>query len=345
MNPIAEELENMAQVGDLDQIWSKRKAIVALFPYIVWQDQGGNRRVVDAFLGIAKTPKIGTLLAGPITRLFEEASPDSTNRLVMLLSPYACWGSILDGNTATWWAAAVTAVPYTEEVGQSVVDTLLQIVSEELCMYIPIDTWAWLTKRPYLPPICEGRLVGTMSRVVRRVRELGDVEILESYLLLVWSEYDTIYLSGITEMCASIREDLGGIGMGRHREVLIDRLDHILGQLDMGLEYLEQQNPDLEEYHVPEAKAQYKKLKRVLLEVDRETLEVLTRMPFKMINSFNLLTPVDDHRIPLNVHLCAPSPVSVVVCPRLSLLDPPTPCFICTRVPICGWSQEGSQYI
>jgi len=291
-NLIAEDLEDMARVEDLDQIWSKRKAIVALFPYAVRQDRGGDRRVVDAFLGVAKAPKIGTLLTEPITTLFKEASPDSPNRVVTLLSPYADWEFQFGGDTVTWWAAAVTAVPYTEEVGQSVVDTLLQIASKDLD--IPIDAWTWLNKRPSLPPKFRGRWVGTEPRVVRRVRELGDVEILESYFLLVWSEWNAIYPGSITEMCASIREDLGGIEMGHCREVLIKRLDHVLGQLDRGLEYLKRQNPKLDDDHVPKAREGYGELKRILLEVDRKPLEVLTRTSFRLINSFNSLTCPQD---------------------------------------------------
>jgi len=322
----------VAPVGDF---WFKRKAIVALFPYAVRQDRGGDRRVVDAFLGIAKAPGIGTFMAKEITTLLEEASPDSPNQVVTLLSRYADWEFPFGGDTVTWWAAAVVAVPYTEEVGQSVVDTLLQIASvNELRPYIPVDIWSWLKKRPSLPPVCRGRSVGTTDQVVRAVRELGDLEILESYLLLVWSEWDIICWGGVAEMHTLIREDLGGIGMGRHREVLIKRLDHILGELGRGRWYLNQHNPEVNVHHIPTTREQYGELKGSLLEVDRKALEVLTRTPFKLITLFNLLTCADVHRITLDIHLCTPSPMSVVVCPRHSLLDPPTPCFTYTWVPL-----------
>jgi len=285
----------MARDGDLDQIWSKRKAIVALFPYVVWRDRGGDHRVVDAFLGIAKAPKIGTLLTEPITMLFEEASPDSPNRVVTLLSPYAHWEFPFDSDTVTWWAAAIVAVPYTEEVGQSVVDTLLQITSDGLLrLSIPIDIWAWLKKRISLPPICKGRSVGTSYSVVRMVRKLRDIKILESYFLLVWSEWDPIYSdAGLVEMCTSIREDLGGIVA--NREVLIKRLDHVLGELDRGLEHLKQCNPSLDERHILAAREQYNTLKKTLLEVDREALEVLTRTSSRPITSFNPPTRAQNH--------------------------------------------------
>ena len=315
----------MAQVGDLDLIECKRKAIIALLPYSVWREQVGDHRMTDAVLGAVRVPKIGRFMAQSVAALLGEAGRNIPNRVMVLMSPHADWGQEPNTNTVTRWAEAALAVPYTEEVGQSVVDALLQIASNNsLQPYIPVTIWAWLKKRPSLPPICRGRSVGTLCDVVRTVRGLGDVEILESYLLLVWSEWDTVYLSGITEMCASIREDLGGIGMGRHREVLIKRLDYILGQLDRGLGHLQQQNPVLGGDHIPEAREQYGKLREALLEVDRKASEVLTRTPFRSINSFDLLTPADVYRIPLDVHLGTSSPVHVVPHPRHLILAPPT---------------------
>jgi len=271
----------------------------------------------DAFLGIARLPLSGMQAVEPIvTTLFEEGNPNIPDRVVALVSPYADWSTFrFNENTVAWWAAAALAVPYTEEVCQSVVDTLLQLASvDHLDPYIPVDLWVWLKKRPSLPPMCKGRVRGTMNHAVRRIRELGDVEILESYLLLVWSEWDAIHPSGLIEMCALIREDFGGIGMGRHREVLTQRLDHVLGQLDRGFGHFTQHNPLLDEHHIQVMKERYGELKVVLLEVDREALEALTRTSSRLFNLFNLLTPADVHRIPLEVCLCAPSPMSVAAC-------------------------------
>ena len=59
--------------------------------------------------------------------------------------------------------------------------------------------------------------------------------------------------------------------MQRHREDLVKRLDHILEQLDRGLEYLWQHSQwILGEYEVREAKKQYGELRELLLEVDRQ---------------------------------------------------------------------------
>jgi len=282
-NLIAEELEKMAWVGDLDQIESKHKAIIVLLPYLVWGEQVGDRRMTDAFLGVVRVQNVGEFMAQPIARLLGEAGPDFPNRVMTLMSPHADWWRRgPNANTVTRWAEAALAVPYSEEICQSVVDTLLQIASNgHLEPFIPVSMWAWLKKRPSLPPICYGRKKGAWGCVVRRVRELGDVEILESYFLLVWSEWNHIYV-GLPEMYASIRKDLGGIGMGRHREVLIKRLDHILEQLDMGLGHLQEQNPLLGGDHILEAREQYRELKGMLLKADREALEVLTSKPFRI---------------------------------------------------------------
>ena len=324
----------MVRIEDSDQIWSKRKALIALFPYFVWQDRGGADRMVDAFLGITRSPKIGGFMTEPITTLLAEAN--STNRVVTLLSPYANWGTWrrLSESTVTWWAASASTIPYTEKVGQSVVAALLRIASNDhLQPYIPIDIWAWLKKRPSLPPICEGRKLGTSDHVVRRVRELGDVELIESYFLVVWSEWDRIYDGGLREMCISIREDFGGIGMWRSRENLINRLDHVLGKLGVEVEQLWKQNPDLRNNHVQTAKRRYERLKEVLLEVDREVLEVLTRTPFRLFSLFSLLTSADIHRSPFDVHLRSPSPMPVVTHPQHLLLVRPTRYSFLTWVP------------
>jgi len=294
---VTEELESMARVEHLDRIKSKRKAIIALFPYAVRWERDGDHRMVDALLGVVRVPKVGPFMAQPIATLLGGAGPDFPSRFVTLMSPYADWGPESNTKTVTRWAAAALEVPYTEETGQSVVDTLLQIASiDPLTPHIPVDIWAWLKKRPYLPPMCRGRSVGTRAHIVGRVRELGDIEILESYFLLVWSEWDIVYSDvGLAAMHISILEDFGGIGMGRRREVLIKRLDRVLGQLDRGIGHLNQHNPTISERHIPAAREQYEKLKRVLLEVDREALGVLTRTSFRSINSFDPLTCPQNH--------------------------------------------------
>jgi len=306
----------MARVGDLYQIWSKRKAITAFFPFAVWQEGCGEHRVIDAFFDVARPSGSGAFMwtaIGSLTHtLFNQASP----RTVVLASPHVSWNSELrDENVVARWAAAALEIPYTEEVGRNVVDTLLHVASvDSLRQQIPVGIWAWLNKRPPLPPVCLGRSVGTGGKVVRMVRELGNTEILESYFLLVWSEWDQIFdESGLTEMHTSIREDFDGIGQGHRRSTFVERLHHVLGQLDQGAGYLKQSKPWLDEDDVQHAKGQYEKLKNTALEVEREATEILTRTPSKLTKIFDSLTWVGIVRLPLDVILCFPSPVTVVV--------------------------------
>jgi len=314
---MTEELEIMARAKDPDQVKSKSKALVALFPYAVRWERGGGRRMVDAYFDIFMVPEARRLVAEKIVLRLDEASPNSPNWVVTLMLPYAEWRSRCNPNIVTGWAGAALAVQYTEKVGQNVVDALLRIASDSsLQPFIPVDIWVLLKKRPSLPPKCDGLMKGTQGRVVRRIREIGDIELLESYFLLVWAECHWVYDTGLTEMCTSIREDFGGIGMGHHRDVLIKHLDHVLGQLDMGLERLKQHHPSLNGSRYREAKRQYRAIKAKLLEADEKALEILASTPFRLTNLFGLLTPTNVHRIPLDVQLRDPSPVSVVARPQ-----------------------------
>jgi len=315
-NLITTDLEQAAWGRNKERIWKYHKAATAFFPYAVWKERRcGDPRTMDAFLGVAVvSDSERATIYGPerfmwkaiepfITVLFNEASPHSLNRIIVLVSPHILWDTQdFNESAITRWAVAASAVPYTEVVGHCVVDTLLQIASvDSLRPYIPIGIWAWLNKQPLLSGVCLGRRKGTEGGIVYSVRALGNVEILKSYLLLVWSEYDSIPDSGFTEMCASIREDFSGIGMGHHREDLVKRLDHVQGQLDQA-----------GHGQWPMSK-HCKKFKKALLEVDREALEILTRKPSRLTGPSNLLTPADVHRIPLNICLCTPSPISVIL--------------------------------
>jgi len=74
---LTEELENIARTEDLGQIQSKCKAIYALFPYAIRRERGGDHWMADAFLGIARSPKIGTLMTQAITALSGEPGRDT----------------------------------------------------------------------------------------------------------------------------------------------------------------------------------------------------------------------------------------------------------------------------
>ena len=239
----------------------------------------------------------------------------------------------MDETVVTGWVAAVSATLYTEEVGQSVVDALLQIVSiHSLRPHIPISIWTWLKKQPSLPPECFGQQKGIEGHVVCHVCALGDIEILKSYFLLVWSEWDPIryrprlrhteshsslsyiefssnlghtgYLNeGVLEMQISIQEVFVGIGVWRHCKDLINRLDYVLGQLGLGLEHLQQCKSCFWDNSIQAAKEQYRGLRKLLLEVDREVVNTLTHTSLWSIH-FGLLTPM-DHTESHSTFMCA----------------------------------------
>ena len=303
----------MAEAETPDELWLKHKAIITLLPYATWQELGGQPEMLNTLLhAIRASKKLQSRwyhIKQFATALFSKATP----RAIVLVSPHLPWDRMTDrGDLVQQWAAATSMVPYTEEVAQSVVDTLLQIASQrELLPHIPINTWLWLTKQPSLPPVCLGRYYGTEQHVVEAVRRLKDTEVLKSYLLLTWSEWNTVWLGGgLNEMCASIREDFGGVGMGHHRAGLIKRLEHILGQLDQGLEYLNQHNLDIDVHYLLTMERQYRELKEVLLEAN---IKVITRESNPSIVLLCIPTQMEIHRVSHNVYVHSSSPVSIVL--------------------------------
>ena len=272
---IIQKLKTAAEAGDYHLLQFKRKAINALFPYAVWQEGKGQPEVLDAFLCAARASH-WTWFTWYRTRefistLLSKASP----RAIVLTSPYI----LLHTNERDFLpqlAEAISTVPYNDEVAQCVVDALLLIASDDdLLPCITVDMWSWLKTKPSLSPLCWGRYFGTSQQCVKAVRGLKDIEILKSYFLTVWSEWNTLWNSGFDEVCASAHEDFGGTGMGHHRADLIQQLDHILGELDQGLEYLRLCNPNLDAYDLQRMKYQYGALKDIILRVNAE---VITRM-------------------------------------------------------------------
>ena len=313
----------MIEAADLNPILRKRKAISALFPYAVYLARDGQQGMADTFLRVARASNSNYRefmwgCVGPcIVPLLGKPTTPSLDSIIILASHRVPWySSRVDKDTVARWAAMTSAIPYTEEVGQSVVDALLQIASVgSLRPHIPIGIWAWLKRRPSPYPECWGRRIGIEEDIVYHVRALGDIEILKSYFLFIWSEWYPIEYprepGPLREMLTSIREDFDGVGMWRHRKELINRLDHILGQLDLGLKHLKLRKPSLDDYDVRRAKEQYGELKKLLLEVDGEAMNILTRASLKSV-LFGLLTPTNPYRIPLNLHVRFASPVSII---------------------------------
>ena len=273
--------------ADEDSIHQKRKAITAFFPYAFWRKRDGQHELLDTIFHLfgamviqMRHETLGLPLSdgrmfmwrriGPlVATLLNEESPIPLKQAIILASPYLPWKNFTNNkNLIRLWGAAASTVPYTNDIGRSVVDALLQIADDpSLQPHIPAGTWSWLTKQPSLPPICLGRFRGSTESIVRAVRALGDIEILKSYLLLIWSEWDEPRWIGLYEMDALLREEFGGTGMGYHRQDLLRRLDYVLGRLDLGPEHL---HPGPDTRAVWRMKEEYGKLREVLLDVDGE---------------------------------------------------------------------------
>lgn len=214
-----------------------------------------------------------------IATLLGEENSARSKRAMIHAFPHIPWGKFANSQhfIGLWAAAAASAIPYTLEIGQSVVDALLHIASQDpLRPHIPVGMWSWLNRQPPFPLVCWGRFRDTQRNVVQTVRELGDTQILKTYMLLVWSEWDYFGFVGLHEMCTAIQEDFRGVGMGDDRQDLLQHLDRVLYRLDLGLEHLRQREPSLDEDDLEQMKYEYGELKKVLLEVDADVRTAVT---------------------------------------------------------------------
>jgi len=271
---IIAKAETMAEAEDPTELRAKRKAVATLLSYAIRKERGGQPEMLDAFLHAARASGMSGFVWRHVEDHTRTLLHEATPRAVVLVSPRIPWHWLTGGeDLIQLWVTATSEVQYTEEVAQCVVDTLLRIASEvELLPHITANVWLWLTKRPSLPPVCLGRFYGSYPHIVKAVRGLGDIEVLKSYFLLAWSEWNALWDEGFDEICASLREDFGGVGMDHHRADLIQRLDQILGQLDQGLGFLKRRNPNLRQRRFQNMKDQYGKLKDILLEANNEAV-------------------------------------------------------------------------
>ena len=265
-------------------LFSKHKAISALLPHAISLEQSGDLGMSDTIFRLSRTldiwrlwhyitPYMISLLIGPI--------PPSLNWATLLFSADVRW-NFPDENAVARWAAAVSTVPYSEEVGCRVVDELLRLAHrEDLRKPIPIHIWEWLKEQPPLSPARQWRLYGALPAAFSYIRGLGDLGIVKSYFLRVWSDLDVLPDSSFAEMQVSIMEDFGGIEMQHHRKDLVNRLDHILGEVDQELEYYSVHNRSWTTLADAQRKReQYRRLKEVLLEVDRKAIKHLAGMSY-----------------------------------------------------------------
>jgi len=179
------------------------------------------------------------------------------------------------------------------------------VYEDELRPHIPMATWdSELKKRPLLRPGCWGLTLGTNNNVIQTIRELGDFELIASYLFIARSEWASLDLRGFTAKLSLIREELGGIEARGHRADLIQRLDYVQSRWE-----LRPRRPETWR------KQRYGGFRGALLELDEESMKILTGMSCcGVITRSRLLTYACTLRISLYFHVCSSSSVPVVVC-------------------------------
>ena len=110
--------------------------------------------------------------------------------------------------------------------------------------------------------------------MVQAVQKFGDVELIASYLFVVWSEWDGLPSWDCGVMLHLIRGELSGVGVGGHQEDLIHQLDRVLPRLRPG----------------SHKKRHYEEFRTALLEMNKEAAKTLTGMSHRVVALFCLLT-------------------------------------------------------
>ena len=279
-------------------MWSCNKAIATLFPYAVRLEQSGKPEMADAIFRLFGAHR-GAGLRWPhikthITSFFDKSTPPSLNRVIILTLPYVGRDVYADPTTVvSSWIAAASAIPYSE-VDKNMTQALLMVLSnDDMRPHIPVNICAWLTTRLSLQLKSWGRFHASQRPVVRHIRTLGDIEILKSYFLLVWSEWQPHQDDCLVEMEITIREDFNGIGMRDHRDDLINRLDFVRGELDRGLDHFRQYRPWVGPGFFQMEREKYGRLKDALLAADKIAMGTLTRELPKLTFSNWLTDPCE----------------------------------------------------
>ena len=257
-------------------VLSKYKAITVLFPYAVRRGQEGDLQLLEAFLCAVRyfpsTSQWTRRYIRPVLpKLLVEGSPATFKRAAILALPYLelAW---LDSDEicsfTELWISAADALEETEGVCQAVVDVLLQMAFfHSVRTHITPKAWSWLNKRPVLPPRCRGRLLCSIgSNVLPAIRALDDIELLTSYLITMWSEWDCAGEWAFEGMCQALLEEFRGDEVREHRMALLGKLNTVLGELGKGLGYLRMWHPDMQPGELEVIRKRYRELKRILLQ-------------------------------------------------------------------------------
>lgn len=274
---IASRLTRAAQGPDT--IISKHKAITALFPYAARRGQEGDSQLLDAFLCAVKCFPYSSrwtrrFIRPVIPRLLAEGSSTTLKRAAILALPHLELAWLNSDDICTFiklWISTADTLDDTESIREAVVDVLLQMAFfHSVRPHITPKAWSWLNKRPSLPPRCRGRLLCAIgSNVLPAIRAHNDNELLTSYLVTMWSEWDCAGEWAFEGMCEALWEEFCGNDdddVRERRKELLARLSLVLGELGKGLGYLRVRHPDMQPEEFEVIRERYRELKRILVQ-------------------------------------------------------------------------------
>ena len=175
------------------------------------------------------------------------------------------------------WIAAASGLPDTDAVCEAMVDTLLEAAYDDRFRpHIPAEAWEWLKKRPVLPRGSHALYNKAPEGFFQTVRTLGDIEIIASYLSVVWSERSSFHptpnYEGIQRL---VRKELGGMCTAGYRADLIQRLDYVISRVGEW------------------SAGGYREIREELLELEEESTRILAGMLPKVVTCFWLLTHIN----------------------------------------------------
>ena len=299
LNLITRSLETMVGADQAPVTSEGYGAVCALTPYAIFLEGNGQQGMANAIIQVvrgSRDPAFMFSLQPHITTLLGKPNSPFRNWLIALVAPHVNWEDEERGaDIVAAWAAAVSTVPDTEEVIRSVVGTLMLITRiDSLRPHIPVETWAWMKKLRSLPVADWPPFLTITPGVVRHVRGLGDLEIIGSCFFAVLVSWWSASAEVLDEVEISIRGDFGGIEMWGHRGALLNRLGSILEEMVAN----------------SEGSKRCRKLRGVLLDMDKEATKTLTRKFLKLV-------PLNNHS---DLHGCIQDliPPLCALCPFIA---------------------------
>lgn len=277
LNLIILKLKTMVKPDQILPI-SKCEAICTIIPYAMFLAEDNQPELANAVMNIVQASKnyyFMSSISSYITTLFGKPMNPFRDWLITLISPHISWKDGVHGaKMVRQWFKAVLRVPDTVEVVWSVIATLMEITSiDSLRQCIPVEIWGWMKKWKSLPPVYWGQFCRATPDVLQYVQELGDFEIVMSYLL-VWSVWYSFHVDDLNEVEILIRREFDKIGMQEHQKDFFNWLDYVLNKMVMELE---------DTILYDEWRKRCEKLKIVMLDMGQKTKNTSTCKLLKLL--------------------------------------------------------------